>query len=157
MMKNFAGGLGWHADSSDHCPDSSQIAMFHKPSGARLEIVKGRFADVLHASKIVAGLAGTANEQAVGLGKPLVTFPVPGHFGKNYVKMKMELFGDSAICATGPLDAAEAVARLLDNPARCRAMGAVGRLRMGQAGASMAIADSIMNTLGRICPKTSQS
>lgn len=37
-------------------------------------LVSSQFTDVLHASKVVLGLSGTANEQAVHLGKPVYCF-----------------------------------------------------------------------------------
>ena len=36
------------------------------------------FADILNAANLVLGMAGTANEQAVGLGKPVITIPGNG-------------------------------------------------------------------------------
>src|SRR3972149_5019873 len=68
--------------------------------GPAAGVVKGKFADVLRRSQVVIGLAGTANEQAVGLGKPLITFPGLIQ-GPQFVRMKMRLF-DAAAIAVSP-------------------------------------------------------
>ena len=57
--------------------------------GLSITVVKGRFADLLAASDLVLGLAGTGNEQAVGLGKPVVAFPGRGpQFSEKFARMQ---------------------------------------------------------------------
>ena len=142
---------GWEAGLADEKPGGAGLFFVHRSSGALALVVKRRFADVLHASHVVVGLAGTANEQAVGLGKPLVTFPTPGHFGKNYVRMKMELFGEAAVAVPPrPCDAARAVVEILNDPALSRRMGETGRGRMGGPGASDAVAAALLSNLLRL-------
>ena len=118
------------------------------PAGMRVLVAKGRFADVLRLSRVVVGMAGTANEQAVGLGIPLVAVPSSGVQGERYVRMKMEYFGEAAVLAPRQPDAvAAAVAGLLSDPARRARMAAAGRERMGLPGGSDAIAAAILARL----------
>jgi uncharacterized protein (TIGR03492 family) len=118
------------------------------PAGMETVIAKGRFADVLHMSDIVVGMAGTANEQAIGLGIPLVTAPSSGVQGEQYVKMKMKFFGESAVAvARDPDEIARAVGEILGDPERRARMAAAGRERMGEPGASRAIADEVLKAL----------
>jgi uncharacterized protein (TIGR03492 family) len=118
------------------------------PGGAEVLGAKGRFADVLRLSSVVVGMAGTANEQAVGLGIPLVAVPARGIQGRNFVDMKMQYFGESAIAADREPEAiARAVLDILADPARAARMGAAGRERMGGPGASRAIAADILEAL----------
>lgn len=116
--------------------------------GVEALIVKDRFADVLHLSSVVVGMAGTANEQAIGLGKPLITVPSAGVQGDQYVKMKSAYFGDAALAVARDPDAiSAAIAKLLDDPEQRRRMAEAGRERMGDPGASQAIADTILAVL----------
>lgn len=117
-------------------------------NGSKALLIRGALADILHSARLVVGLAGTANEQAIGLGIPLVTLPGAGNQGKSYVRMKMRFFGDAAIAVTrNPDDVAQTVATLLADPERCKRMAVAGRERMGAPGASLAIAHVIRDTL----------
>jgi uncharacterized protein (TIGR03492 family) len=121
-------------------PGAPHLALRHE-GGARALIVTDRFADCLHAAALAIGMAGTANEQAVGLGLPLIAVPGLGNQGAAFVAMKARYFGPAAVSA--PRDAAAiaaAAATLLADPARRAAMGAAGRERMGPPGAAAAIA-----------------
>ncbi|MFN3145749.1 MAG: hypothetical protein ACE368_11095 [Paracoccaceae bacterium] len=110
-------------------------------TGAAALFVKGRFADVLYASDMVAGMAGTANEQAIGLGLPLVAVPGQGNQGPADLRMKMRYYGPAALFAPREPDAvARAIRDVLSDPVRRREMAAAGRERMGAPGASAAIA-----------------
>lgn len=135
-------------DPSSGVPDAA-LSFIHR-SGSQLLIMKDRFADILHAASLAIGMAGTANEQAVGLGIPLVAVPSTGVQGSNYVRMKMKFFGGSAVMAENdPENVADVSLSLLRDPSACHRMALAGRERMGQPGASKAIAariQSILNT-----------
>jgi uncharacterized protein (TIGR03492 family) len=110
--------------------------------------IKNRFADVLRYSTIVVGVAGMANEQAVGLGKPLITFPTRGVMGKQYVRMKMQFFGPSALeVSSKPESIARAIESLLDDKEKQQEMANAGKERMGEPGASRLIAKRIVSFL----------
>lgn len=139
---------GWRSESL--APDDPGRGIVVKLSHARgpaAWIVKGRFADVLHRSAAVIGVAGTANEQAVGLGRPLLTFPTRVQ-GRRFVRMKMRFFGDGAIeVPARPDTVARALIDLLRDPARMVRMSLVGPQRMGSPGASAVIAETIRSVL----------
>ncbi|MBN1613555.1 MAG: hypothetical protein JW950_03720 [Deltaproteobacteria bacterium] len=118
------------------------------PAGMETLVVQNRFADVLSLSKIIIGMAGTANEQAIGLGIPLIVVPSAGVQGENYVKMKMKYFGPAAVAVPRePRELCRALANLLANPARCEEMGRAGRERMGKPGAGASIANAVHGIL----------
>src|SRR4030067_897644 len=95
--------------------------------GPAAGVVKGKFADVLRRSQVVVGLAGTANEQAGGLGKPLITFPGLIQ-GPQFVRMKMRLFDAAAIAVPPhPEVVARALVDLLRDPATPARMSRGGR------------------------------
>jgi uncharacterized protein (TIGR03492 family) len=104
------------------------------------------FGDAIRTADVVVGLAGTANEQAAGLGKPVVTFVGPGaQVSPRFVALQQRLLGDALVVARDWQDAAETVVRLLGNPAERTARGAVGRVRMGEPGAVPRIAHAILD------------
>lgn len=117
-------------------------------SGSEVVIAKRRFNDVLAMSSLVVGMAGTANEQAIGLGIPLITVPSSGVQGERYVRMKMEYFGDAAVAVPREPEAiGREIGALLADAARQAQMAAAGRERMGRPGASNAIAREVLRAL----------
>ncbi|HEY8417953.1 MAG TPA: lipid-A-disaccharide synthase-related protein [Limnochordales bacterium] len=114
--------------------------------GARLRLTRGVFGDVLCAADVVIGLAGTANEQAAGLGKPVVAFPGPGvQFGPRFLRAQKRLLGDAlAVVPPDPHAVAAEAAAILQDESRRAHMGAVGRGRMGPPGAARRMAADIV-------------
>lgn len=138
---------GWTPDRWDAPVAEPHLALRHA-GGARALIVTGRFADCLHAATVAVGMAGTANEQAAGLGLPLVAVPGTGNQGAAFVAMKARYFGPAAVTAgRDPAAIAAAVRRLLSDPAARAAMAAAGRARMGPPGAAACIAARIRGLL----------
>lgn len=137
---------GWQiAEPAGQNPTAGIVLKLIHPQGSSACFVKGRFADVLRRSCLIVGTAGTANEQAVGLGKPLITYPTKGVMGSRYVKMKMQFFGLSALeVSPEPRAAARAITDLLADRERMEKMSAAGRERMGRPGASQAISEEIL-------------
>ncbi len=116
----------------------------------RMTVAKGRFADILAACDGVVGLAGTANEQAAGLGKPVVTFPGRGpQFTAEFARMQKRLLGEAVALTEREPDrvAAELYAVLTDAKRRAAAAWA-GRERMGEPGGAERIAGIIRDYLG---------
>lgn len=123
---------GWQAASLAF-DDSKQV--FLTKGETRLLIAQGRFGDILQASRICMGLAGTANEQAVGMGRPVVAFPGPGsQFTRKFLVAQKRLLGDGLVATEGPKDAGQAVLEILADPDKYNAMAACGRERMGKPG-----------------------
>lgn len=136
----LAHSTGWQYDDCRlHPTDAPQ---------KQVRIITGKFGDVLARSSIVIGMAGTGNEQAVGLGKPVVAFPGEGpQFTKSFLAVQRKLLGDSVYAATDPEDAASAVLEILQDADRYSEMMRIGRERMGAPGA----ADRIARLLFDIC------
>lgn len=102
-----------------------------------------RFADAIHVSVLAVGMAGTANEQAAGLGRVVVTCPGRGPQAcRARLRAQQQLLGGAAIFVDGPPEAVAAeVARLLDNPEERAQRAQAGRACMGPPGASARIAE----------------
>jgi tetraacyldisaccharide 4'-kinase len=137
-LRSAASATGWNIDGDGLRRD-----------GIRVTFTRA-FGDAIRAADVVVGLAGTANEQAAGLGKPVVTFVGPGaQVSAQFVALQQRLLGDALVVARGWQDAAEAVVRLLGDPAERAARGSVGHQRMGEPGAVPQIAHAILDLVNR--------
>ncbi len=107
-------------------------------------LVRGAFGDVLAASQIVLGQAGTANEQAAGAGRPVVAALEPGENPKKMLWYRMRqkrLLGDALLVLPSDKDEfAQGVVQLIEDPRRLSLMGEQGRRRMGGPGGAVAVA-----------------
>ena len=149
------GGRAWTCEMRQSNSNRGVIFRFAGPDGASAVVARDCFADTLRRSVVAVGMAGTANEQAIGLGVPLVAVPARGSQGEKYARMKERYFGCAAVSAPlEPQAIARQVERLLADSDRRRSMAAAGRLRMGKPGASAAIAREILavlnNSPGRV-------
>jgi uncharacterized protein (TIGR03492 family) len=106
------------------------------------------FGDVLAASQIILGQAGTANEQAAGFGRPVIAALEPGETAERmqwYRMRQKRLLGDALLVVPPQPDAfAREVVALMDDSERQAAMSRAGKERMGAAGGSAAVADSVL-------------
>ncbi|MDJ1008426.1 MAG: lipid-A-disaccharide synthase-related protein [Paracoccaceae bacterium] len=135
---------GWRVSAAEE----GALALSHD-GGAEAIVAKGRFADMLAASEIAVGMAGTGNEQAVGLGLPLIAVPGSGNQGAAFHAMKRRYFGAAAIDARpDPSAIAGATRRLAEDPRKRAAMGEAGRALMGAPGAAAAIANELRALAG---------
>ncbi len=114
----------------------------------RLWVVVDRFAAVLASADAAIGTAGTANEQAVGLGLPVVTFPLPPFHSAAFMRNQKRLLeGGLLTCEAAPERVAATLELALSDPrVRARARRA-GEERMGRPGASEAIARDLATWL----------
>src|SRR5947199_189141 len=118
-----------------------------KREGATVRLTRA-FGDAVQAADVVVGLAGTANEQAAGLGKPVVTFAGPGsQITPHFVRLQKRLLGEALVTGQTWEDAANSVIRLLNDPKERAARGTAGRERMGGTGGVARIAETILALL----------
>jgi uncharacterized protein (TIGR03492 family) len=136
---------GWHYES---------LGILRRQVGTKsleVQCYWGAFADILHTCQIVVGMAGTAIEQAVGLGKPVIQISGTGpQFTYAFAEAQMRLLG----CSVQTIDrrsserdrcaqAAQVVLRTLQDQAYLDKCGDNGRERVGLAGGSVAIAQRL--------------
>ncbi len=153
-----ASRLGWRLDS-----EAGTITRLRR-GPLRLELVWGRFADVVQHSDLVLSMTGTAAEQAVGLGKPVLQLVGSGpQFTDNFAEAQRRLLGPSLFCAEGRSGSAEqreGTARLLAQllgdlqrdgslAERCHRNGLE---RIGAGGGTARIADAVVDALGQTAP-----
>ena len=118
---------------------------------AEFETIEGvslsyKFGDVLAVSDLVLGLAGTGNEQAAGLGKPIVTFWGGGPSREEeLVKGHARAFlkGAAEVLPPEPNLVANTILSLLANSAKMGEMGRRGQEINGGRGSTKLIAERI--------------
>lgn len=116
----------------------------------RVWLLRGAFSAILHVGQVAIGTAGTANEQAAGMGLPVVSFPTrgPQYLLPNALRQARLLGRALALVEAHPDVVAEAVrARLLEGPLRAAAQQD-GYERNGPRGALPQIARTLHRALG---------
>jgi uncharacterized protein (TIGR03492 family) len=117
------------------------------PDGTEIHLLSDAFADAAHAADLVLAMAGTATEQVVGLGKPVLAIPGAGpQFTYAFAEAQTRLLGPSVtLLPDDPAALASAAWSLLADPKRLADMATNGRARMGEPGASSRLAKDIMS------------
>ncbi len=137
---------GWLWISPDSVDNSGLLARVARHnSGLRVLMPKNAFAALLHQAQVVLGTSGTGNEQAVGLGKPVIAFATKGpQYTKNFAQAQARLLGAglTLLEQPSPLDLVRAI-RQADRAAA----QAVGLERMGLAGGAARIAADILERI----------
>jgi uncharacterized protein (TIGR03492 family) len=120
----------------------SALAVAEHMSGTRVLILNAAFAALLHQANVVLGTSGTGNEQAVGLGKPVIAFPTKGpQYTKNFAQAQARLLGAGLHLLEHP--SPEALAQAI-RQADSASAKAAGLERMGGSGGARRIAEHIL-------------
>jgi uncharacterized protein (TIGR03492 family) len=139
-IQQVAAARGWEYQPTGH--------LTHSQHQLRVRCIYDAFADILQQCDLVAGMAGTAIEQAVGLGKPIIQIPGAGpQFTYTFAEAQMRLLGSSiqtigtqAATAETIDRAAQAIQRTLGDAAYLQQCRANGLDRIGGAGGGDAMA-----------------
>ena len=154
-LDDIAARAGWQVRSSKLI--FSAIKQHGSETTATVEVIcyADAFADILQQSNLVIGMTGTAIEQAVGLGKPVITIPGNGpSFTYRFAEAQNRLLGGSVqVIGTEPAnsdifkEAALAIDRTLQDKSYLANCVKNGLERMGRSGGSIKIADCVVNNL----------
>ena len=151
-VAKLAAPLGWRLEASDR--------LVHGP--LVVELGWGQFGEILASAQLVLCMAGTAAEQAVGLGKPVLQLVGGGpQFTAGFAEAQRRLLGPGVRCAPGSSGSAATLVAtaqlaqgLLDQqsdpkqgPALRQSLAAIGLERIGAPGGSEAVAAAIMAML----------
>ncbi|KFL27679.1 hypothetical protein JP74_06265 [Devosia sp. 17-2-E-8] len=112
--------------------------------GLTLHLATGVTGNLIEASDVVLSQAGTATQQALGLGRPVITFDRPDNRRKRMAD-EQALMGESRELV--PQDAtalATATARLLSDSAERARRGEIGAERLGPFGAAAKIVQRLL-------------
>lgn len=107
---------------------------------------RGPIGPLLEHAELVLGQAGTANEAAAAAGVPVVAFARErDRKSRWYRERQRGLLGGALAVVSGGFDRQVAeVAAILDDFARRRRMGEIGRARMGAPGGARRIAERVL-------------
>jgi len=106
---------------------------------------RGALGPLLERVVLVLGQAGTANEASAAAGVPVMAFAAAEDRKTRWYRERQRgLLGEALAVVHGDVPTAvNPITQLLDDPVRRRAMGDVGRRRMGSAGGARRIAQRI--------------
>ena len=151
-VAKLAAPLGWRLEASDRLVRGPLV----------VELGWGQFGEILASAQLVLCMAGTAAEQAVGLGKPVLQLVGGGpQFTAGFAEAQRRLLGPGVRCAPGNSGSAATLAataqlaqELLEQqgdpkqgPALRQSLAAIGLERIGAPGGSEAVAAAIMAML----------
>ena len=146
-LQALAQKMGWHYHGSGKLVNPAQ--------NLRVICYWDAFADILQQCDLAIGMAGTAVEQAVGLGKPVVQIPGAGpQFTYAFAEAQMRLLGSSVkTIGKSPNDdslfenVAENIDKILDDSDYLETCLQNGKQRVGDAGGSVGIAQGILELI----------
>lgn len=142
VLQEALTSYGWRLTQA---PDQFLILTQYR---AQVILTQTHFQDCLHQADFALAMAGTATEQFVGLGKPVITFPGPGpQFTPRFAEAQTRLLGPSVALADTPSHVVQIVKSLLLNPDRLQLIKANGVKRMGDPGAADRIANYLIQQL----------
>lgn len=126
---------GWHEASG---PQASSVSGCWQQQQSRLWLLDHSWlGEVLQRAELAIGLAGTANEQCVGSGLPVISFATPGsQYSWAFGEAQQRLLGSglSFLGDPHPLILDRQLAMMLSNPDYRRAAQAVAAERFGAPG-----------------------
>jgi len=127
----------------------SPIISCLKKGNSEVKLIKNKFGDVINRADIVIGQAGTGNEQAAGLGKPVVAFDSEGHAIPGWYRARQKgLLGDSLSIVNGSGEAiAKDILSILEDKTRRNYMSKTGRERMEDKDCLNRISEEIIKLL----------
>ena len=144
--------LGWCSQSLDGVttPIFDPEAQLFSYQQAYVILSQNAYKDCLLAAQVAIATAGTATEQFVGLGKPVITIPGNGpQFTLTFALNQTRLLGPSVIMVKSPELVADTMVSLLNDAQRLELIAANGRQRMGLPGASTRIAHCLREIMSK--------
>ena len=110
-----------------------------RSDGLVIHMARGAAGNLIEGSDLVLSQAGTGTQQALGLGKPVVTFNRAGNRAKR-MRDEQALMGEARRLMPEDADAVAAeIARLLRDPELRAHLGEIGKERLGGPGTIAAV------------------
>lgn len=142
MPHNLASstGMAWVSPSTNEAADLGTLM----GEGLMVHLATGVAGNLIEAADLVLSQAGTATQQALGLGKPVITFNRADNRKKRMAD-EQALMGEARVLV--PEDAAAlsvATLRLLTDADERGRLGAIGRERLGPSGAALRVVECLV-------------
>ncbi len=147
----FSGNLelptGWVWTTGEIVDNETRVAKHS--SGIEVVILEHGFAALLQAASVVLGTSGTGNEQAVGLGKPVIGFPTTGpQYLEGFAKAQKRLLGVGLTLEQANPELLARAVKIAHQDQDFRAqVKQAGLERMGLPGGAKRIALEVLNAL----------
>lgn len=127
--------LNWKVIKSAN--EHVRLKMQSKNGYSNVNIIYNGFGDVLDQAKLFMGMAGTANEQAAGMGKPVIIFPGTGaQFDYEFAADQKRLLGEGVkFVERNFKNVAYSIIELLEDDNEYQKRSEAGKKRMGDRGA----------------------
>jgi uncharacterized protein (TIGR03492 family) len=143
---------GWELEAinqeRDRTATDDSIKMQFRRGKATLWLAQNAYKEYSQAANLAIAMAGTATEQFVGLGKPVITMPGKGpQCTFAFMEAQSRLLGCSIFLRETPTQVVQAIKLLLDSPELLQTIADNGKARMGNSGASQRIAAHLQTTL----------
>ncbi len=139
---------GWELNPTEtpSTPVQDQQGIEFYQGTTQLLLTQTAYHSCLFAADIAIAMAGTATEQFVGLGKPVITFPGEGpQYNAAFAEAQTRLLGPSVKLVKKPSQVADVVSELFSDPDQLQFITDNGKRRMGKPGAASAIAKHILS------------
>ncbi|WP_204106020.1 MULTISPECIES: lipid-A-disaccharide synthase-related protein [Spirulina sp. CCY15215] len=150
-LDEFQKGLtGWEEENSlpEDAPINDLSALVFRRDRAQLVLTQNAYNACLLSADFAIAMAGTATEQFVGLGKPVITFPGEGpQFNYQFAEAQTRLLGNSVILVKKPEETAKTIQGVLAKPDRLQLIAQNGVKRMGKPGAAARIAKCLLERI----------
>ncbi|BAU65113.1 hypothetical protein STA3757_24920 [Stanieria sp. NIES-3757] len=141
---------GWKLASSaiHYLPINDSQAVILTKQNANLIITQNAYSECLQLADLAIAMAGTATEQFVGLGKPVITMPGKGpQFTAAFAEAQTRLLGISVILVEESEEVAQKITFVLNDLKLLNSIVINGQQRMGQPGAAERIAQCLQQIL----------
>jgi uncharacterized protein (TIGR03492 family) len=113
-----------------------------------LILTQNTYRECVQRADIAIAMAGTATEQFVGLGKPVITIPGNGpQFTPEFAIAQSYLLGNSVILVDNTSEVGSIIDSVINDPKRLEEIAENGRKRLGNSGAAQRIAQCLMDQL----------
>ncbi|MBP0021678.1 MAG: lipid-A-disaccharide synthase-related protein [Cyanobacteria bacterium SBLK] len=144
------GLVEWKEENSlpEDAPINDISALVFSRGEGQLVLTQNAYNAGLLASDFAIAMAGTATEQFVGLGKPVITFPGEGpQFIYRFAEAQTRLLGQSVLLVEKPEDTAKTIQGVFAKPDRLQLIAQNGIKRMGTPGAAARIAQCLLEKM----------
>ena len=145
----------WQQTSSVNNYIQDDRAIVYTKQNATVVLTQNAYQECSNLADIAIAMAGTATEQFVGLGKPVITMPGEGpQFTYAFAEAQTRLLGCSVILVEKPEQVGNKIKNSLNNPQQMQRIAVNGKQRMGNSGAAFRIAQHLTEILSKINKKS---
>jgi len=111
----------------------------------KIPVYKNKFGEIITSSILVIGQAGTGNEQAASLGKPVIAIKPAGEKRLDWYRRRQKQLLGEALCVVEEGELAKNIIELMENKQLYERKSKAGIERMGKQGGIKRIASAISN------------